>query len=189
MLSNDEKLKIELEEKYRAEVIKKLKPKSNTDLLETTIKVVQGIAVVVGILFTYITYHNKSQNEKQETAKEFRKTFYEKQFAFYTEASEAASILATENYQSKDYNAARTQFFRLFWGRLGIIEDITFSAQMTNFDKVLLQYESNPDEDNQYDLKSASLKLAHAASMYTINIWLDSTERKNYPVVANKKLR
>lgn len=188
MLTKDEKLKIELEEKYRAEVAKKLKTKSNTDMLETTIKIVQGVAVVVGILVTYITYHNKSKEERQDTAKEFRKTFYEKQFAFYTEASEAASILATEDYNSKDYQSARKQFYRLFYGRLGIIEDVTFSKQMTNFDKDLLQYESNPDDDIfQYDLKSSSLKLAQTASMYTIKIWLDTAESKNYPVVVNQK--
>ncbi len=60
------------------------------------------------------------------------------------------------------------------------IEEILKLGRRKNFDKddsVLLEHETGVTQD---DLKQASLRLAHDASLYTINVWVDSTERKNY---------
>lgn len=180
MLSEQEKTKIELEEKYRNEVTKRLRTKSKIDLIETAIKIAQGFAIIAGIVATYYTIQDKNKQQKIDTAKEFKKTFYEKQFQFYTEASEAAATLATEDYKSTDYVTARKQFYRLFWGRLGIVEDTTVEASMVRFHNSLTEYEQKPDSVRKSNLQQASLKIAHNASIYTINIWLDSTERKKY---------
>lgn len=186
MLSKEEKLKIELEEKYRHEVNGKFKSKSKIDYIETVTKIVQGVAIAVGIFFTYMTYAGKSKEDSAQTAKEFRKTFYEKQFQFYTEATDAASILATEDFGSKDYLEARKTFKRLYWGRAGIVEDDTFCSSMIAFNSALIAYEADVNEDSLDMLKSASLKLAHDVSRYTVNVWLDSNERKKYPSAAEK---
>jgi hypothetical protein len=187
MLTNEEKTKIALQEQYRNEVIQQNKSKSKLDVVEGVIKILQGLAIIAGIWATYYAY--KKQNDDrliqekenaEQTAKEFRKAFYEKQFQFYTEASEAAATLATEKQGSEDYVKARKQFYRLFWGRLSIVEDKTVESSMMKFEQLLNAYEQNSKEVIQFNLEQASLQLAHAASKYTINIWLDSTERKNY---------
>ena len=48
------------------------------------------------------------------------------------------------------------------------------------FNNLLESYEQRESDITKEDLKQASLQLAHDASIYTINVWLDSTERKNY---------
>lgn len=187
MLTNEQKERIQLEEQYREELAKKSKPKSKIDLVETTIKILQGLAIIAGIWATYYAY--KKQNDErriqervqiQQTAKEFRKSFYEKQLQYYSEAAEAAATLATEDLGSDDYTKARKNFYRLFWGRLSIVEDKTVEARMVDFNRLLEKYEQQESSAAQKDLKQASLRLAHDASIYTINVWLDSTERKNY---------
>ena len=51
---------------------------------------------------------------------------------------------------------------------------------MVKFKELLEVYEEKKDEASKDKLKNASLRLAHAASSYVINVWIDSTERKDY---------
>ncbi len=186
-LSDQEKNKIELEEHYRNEVLQKFRSKSKLDLLETIIKILQGVAIVVGVWATYIAYKKQIEDRaiqekvsNEQTAKEYRKGFYDKQFQFYSEACDATSILATEKIGTVDYIQARKSFYRLFWGKLSLVEDKSVEAKMVEFERLLSHYENENMEVTQSELQQASLKLAHAASKYTINVWLDSTERNNY---------
>jgi hypothetical protein len=48
------------------------------------------------------------------------------------------------------------------------------------FKDLLLQYENQEAGVSKQDLEQASLELAHEASRYTINVWIDSTERSNF---------
>lgn len=187
MLTPEEKTKIELGEQYRAEVSQKFASKSKIDLVETVITILQGLAIIAGIWATYYAY--KKQNDDRmaqeqeridQTAREFRRTFYEKQLEYYAEAVDATSTLATEKMGSEDYLMARKQFYRLFWGRLSIVEDKTVEAKMIIFERLLKKFEQGSSEVTQEELQQASLALAHQASRYTINVWLDSTERVNY---------
>jgi hypothetical protein len=187
MLTEEERTKIELQEQYRNEVSARLKAAPKVDLIEKVAKILQGLAIVIGIVATYIEY--KNQNEErlrqdrarfEQTAKEFRKYFYEKQMDFYTEATEATATLATSEKGSAEYKAARKDFFRLFWGKLSIVEDKSVEARMMDFRNVLLQYERGENNVTQADLEQASLNLAHDASKYTIDVWIDSTERSNF---------
>ena len=187
MLSEEEKDKIELVERYRNEIVGKLKSKTSSDRIEHAIKILQGIAIIGGIAGTYIAYKQQNENkelqEKQsiaQTAKEFRKGFYDKQFLFYTEALEATSTLATEKIFSEEYSLAKKKFYRLFWGRLSMVEDKTVEMHMMKFSRLLSSYEQPNPEISQSDLQQSSLDLAHAARLYTLNVWLDSVERKNY---------
>ncbi|MEP7372097.1 MAG: hypothetical protein ABI675_01835 [Chitinophagaceae bacterium] len=185
MLNEEEKNRILSEEQYRAEIRKK--PKLKIDLIETITKILQGLAIIVGIWATYYAYQKQNKENKQrqielqqQTAKEFRKSFYEKQFQYYAEAVETTSILATEKMGSEDYTKARKSFERLFWGKLSIVEEKTVESGMIRFNNTLKEYEQTPTDEIREKLKQASLKLAHDASKYTINVWVDSTERKNY---------
>ena len=187
MLTEEQKTNIILEEQYRTEVALRFKSKSKIDLVETIIKILQGLAIIAGIWATYYAYKKQNdENRKQEiqqqqqTAKEFRKSFYEKQLQYYAEAAEATATLATEEISTVDYKQAKKDFYRLFWGRLSIVEDKTVEARMVQFNNLLESYEQPGTDITRDELKQASLKLAHAASIYTINVWLDTTERKNY---------
>jgi hypothetical protein len=187
MLTDEQKTKIVLEEQYRNEVAVKFKSKSKIDLVETVIKILQGLAIIAGIWATYYAYkkqndekRNQEIQQRQQTAKEFRKSFYEKQLQYYAEAAEATATLATEDIGTEDFKKAKKDFYRLFWGRLSIVEDKTVEARMVQFNNLLESYEEPGTDITRDDLKQASLKLAHDASIYTINVWLDSTERKNY---------
>jgi hypothetical protein len=187
MLSPEEKLKIELEEQYRLEVSSRLKAKPQIDVVEKVTKILQGLAIIIGIWATYNEY--KKQNELsrrqerdryEQTAKEFRSFFYQKQLDYYAEAANATATLATEKIGSDEYKQARKNFLRLFWGRLSIVEDKSVEARMVAFKDLLLQYETRDGNVSQQDLEQASLNLAHAASKYTIDVWIDSTERSNF---------
>lgn len=157
------------------------------DRFERVLKIIQALAIVIGIFFTYLEYKRyndeKLEREKErnaETAKEIRMHFYQLQLDFYTEAVEATSILATENMNSVDYLEARKKFMRLFWGKLAIVEEKTVEAAIIRFKILLDQYE-NPDINiPQEQMEHASLDLAHDARKYTINVWVDSTARINY---------
>lgn len=187
MLSDDEKLKIELEEKYRLEIKSNFKSNKRTPPFEQSIKLIQVLAVIIGILFTVLEY--KSFNDKKvireneriaQTAKDIRMHFYKLQLEFYAEAAETTSTLATEDQDSEDYKIARKNFLRLFYGRLAIVEEKTVEAQMVIFKDLLDKYEFSGSTIIKNKLELASLKLARDAGRYTINVWVDSTERKNY---------
>jgi hypothetical protein len=159
----------------------------NIDLFDKSIKVIQAFAIVVGILFTYLEFkrynYEKIEREKErnaQTAKEIRMHFYQLQLDFYTEAVEATATLATEKKDTEDYHNARKDFMRLFWGRLAIVEEKTVEAEMIKFKNLLENYESPDGNVTKSELEQASLKLAHDASRYTIGVWVDSSERKNY---------
>ena len=201
MLSSEEKLKIELEEKYRAEVQKKSWWKSTVNI-PNIFSVAQTIAVVIGIFITVRAYLSQNDEKKiqekervEETAKEYRKYFYQKQFEFSAEAIESTAILATEKVGSEDYLRARNKFYRLYWGRLSMVEDkmIAFSCLLKRYESSFIKSgqlnktDLSGDDcvDNrisvtQKDLLNSSYQLAHAARLYTISVWVDSTERREY---------
>ena len=198
MLSNEEKTKITLEEKYRAEVRATLSGKPKIDLVEKLTKILQGLAIIIGIWATYNEFRKQNEEKKQQevarvqqekdrfeqTAKEFRKDFYEKQLEYYAEATEATATLATENKSSKDYAEARKKFYRLFWGKLSIVEDKSVEKRMVEFEELLQQAEAG---DAGTDLEQASYRLARDARKYTLEVWIDSSDRKNYHTLSSDK--
>ncbi len=169
MLTEEEKTRILTEEQYRNEIRKKFK--SKLDLVETFIKILQGLAIIAGIGATYYAYRKQSNENRMREME---------QLQYYAEAAEATSTLATEEKGSEDYLKARKTFYRLFWGRLSLVEDKTVEARMKRFDNLLKDYEQENGDVSRTDLEQASLRLSRDASKYIITVWLDSTERKNY---------
>jgi hypothetical protein len=187
MLSDEEKNKIELEEKYRLGIKSQIDSEKKVNPVEKSIKIIQGLAIIIGILFTYLEYQSynaeKIEREKErnaQTAKEIRMHFYQLQLNYYVEASEVTATLATEEIGSEDYQNARKKFMRLFWGPLSIVEEKTVEARMITFKNLLVEYEKPESKVTRGQLEQASLNLAHDASKYTINVWVDSAERINY---------
>ncbi len=188
MLTKEEKDKIVLEEKFRAEVAHKLNTKSATDVIETIIKMVQGMAIIAGIIFTYKTYRQqvsdsreKTRQDSLQTTKDYKKTFYENQYKYYSEATDAAATLATENIGSADYIDARKKFWRLYWGKLSMVENKAVEHKMVEFGNYLTLYERKDPKVTQDTLQQVALKLARTAGSHNINAWLDTEERKDYP--------
>jgi hypothetical protein len=198
MLTETEKNKIELEEKYRQEIKSRLKvPPSFSDKIDGPIKVLQGLAIAIGIAASLIQYSINSRQERSEAAREYQKTFYQEQMRIYSEAVNATSIIATADVSSDEYNKARAEFLRLFWGRMSMFEDKCVEARMVEFRKLLIKFEQEDysfiefqypcdsailqiDTVSQVTLKQSSLRLAHQTRLYTINTWLPEEERKQY---------
>lgn len=157
------------------------------DFFGNLIKIVQSLAIVTGIIFTYLEFkrYNIEKIEKEneriaQMAKDVRIHFYKLQLEYYAEAADATATLATEKIGSKDYKEAKKKFLRLFWGRLAIVEEKSVEARMMQFKNLLDAYELQNSTVQQYELEQASLGLAHDASRYTIDIWVNKSERKNY---------
>ncbi|MBV4360253.1 hypothetical protein [Pinibacter aurantiacus] len=176
---------------------KQQRTKSRIDYTSEITKILQGLAIVVGIaasIFEYSKWKSEQREQVQadiqrqkeqervrveQTAREFQKFFYQKQFDFYSEAIEATSVMATEQRNSAVFADARKKFYRLYWGRMTIVEDKNVEQKMMGIDRILRENESD-NEEFSLKLKDASYNLAHAARQYIINVWVDSTDRKNY---------
>ena len=204
MLSETEKQHIELQEKYRAEIASKFKSPAKINLVETITKILQGLAIIVGIGATYHEFKKyndekigKLAEETRQANRDFSKIFYQQQLATYAEAVEAVAILANENSQTEDYKTARKKFERLYWGRLSLVEDKRVEARMIQFRLLLLNYEGDTTTKDrvwspidsawislrnvtQSALQTASLNLAHDARANTLTTWLSPAEQINY---------
>ncbi len=162
-------------------------PKSRFEYVERFIKILQGAAIIAGICVSYFTYvqqkkeDNRIEEERNhQTAKEYKKAFYEKQLQYYAEATEAAATLVTEDIGTPDYIKARKDFLRLFWGKLCIVEDKDVEASMITFRDVLNEYEASPTAATLRQMEQASIKLGHNARRYTLEHWFDATEIKRF---------
>ena len=201
MLNEQEKEKIRLEEHYRREVQdalkEKSKPRSFYDRVDGPLKLIQGLSIAVGILFTLLQYMSNSEHERAEAARDFQKTFYEEQMNIYSEAVNSTAVISTAVPQSKEYGDARAKFLELFWGRMSMFEDKCVEAKMVEFRKLLIKFEQNDyspvlfedpcnteqcpyDTVDQVVLKKASLRLAHQCRLYTIRTWLPVMEQQTY---------
>ena len=198
MLSEAEKTRIRLEEAYRNEVKSVIKEeKSFFDRLDGPIKLIGGLAVVIGIIISIIQYKANSRNQRVEAAREYQKSFYQAQMSVYAEAVNATSILSTADPNSAEYAKGREDFLQLFWGRMSMFEDKCVEARMVEFRRLLIKFENNNysvetlkdpcssqlcvvDTVTQVMLKFASLRLAHQCRIYTIKTWLPEDERRSY---------
>jgi hypothetical protein len=70
-------------------------------------------------------------------ARESQKPFLEKQLAFCAEATGAAAILATADDQ-KARARAKDLFLEMYWGRLGLVEDVRVTQAMINYKHVVI---------------------------------------------------
>jgi hypothetical protein len=196
-LSDDEKLKIKLEETYRNEINKLPGKKSYFDHAESYSKLFQTVAIIIGVVLSLLQYRVNSSNERAEAARDYQKTFYQTQMNVYAEAVTSTSVISTAIPQSEDYKKGRDEFYKLFWGRMSMFEDKCVEQKMIQFRKLLIKFENNDyspvvfqdicnEKDHRYDtvtqvtLKLASLELAHQCRTYTITRWLPPEEQNSY---------
>lgn len=203
-LTEDEKLKIKLEETYRHEIKNTpAQKKSFFDHVESYSKLFQTVAIVIGVVLSLLQYKVNSDNERAEAAKDYQKTFYQTQMNVYSEAVNATSVISTADPASADYKKGTEDFYKLFWGRMSMFEDKCVEQKMVQFRKLLIKFENNDyspvsfhdicnNKNKSYDtvtqvtLKMASLELAHQCRSYTITRWLPPAEQGNYNLDINK---
>lgn len=203
MLSDDEKNKIQLEESYRNEIKKLNEKKSVYDYIDGPSKLLQAIAIAVGVGLSLLQFRANSANEREEAAKDYKKAFYQTQTNVYAEAVTSTAIISTADPISESYQKGREQFYQLFWGRMSMFEDKCVEQKMIQFRKLLIKFENKDyspitfqdlcnNKKNYYDtvtqvsLKLASLQLAHQCRVYTITRWLPPNEQANYNLDIDK---
>ena len=106
---------------------------------------VTAVGLVVGGLYSLIQYQtgkaDTERNLKMQLANaefEAKKPFYERQLVLCGEASSAAAILATPaNHAKKELETARGDFWRLYWGPLGMVESSQVEASMVQYGECL----------------------------------------------------
>ncbi len=197
MLTDDEKNKIRLEEKYRGEVKKALEKKSVYDRIEGPTKLFQALAIIVGVTLSVLQFKANSANQREEAARDYKKSFYQEQMKVYAEAVSSTAVLSTAEPGGVPYTDAHDQFYQLFWGRMSMFEDKCVEQKMVQFRKLLIKFENKEyspisffdscnnktnsfDTVDQVTLKFASLQLAHQCRVYTITRWLPVDEQKMY---------
>ncbi len=102
------------------------------------------------------------------TRSEFRKTFWEKRYAIYSRASQAAAKIAI----APDLNLAQTEraeFWALYWGELSIVESRSVFDAMVKFGENLASLERDPASAN--NLTALSYTLARACRVSLKSTW------------------
>jgi hypothetical protein len=121
---------------------------------------ITAIGLVFGGIYTVIQYFDSRAKEAQTyalqaaTAKlEAKKPYYSTHLDLCSEASIAAATIATTKDPQKK-KAATEDFWRLYWGPLGMVEETEVATAMIDFGKCLRG-------TCQQDLEQLSLALAH----------------------------
>lgn len=122
-----------------------------------------GIAAVLAVALWSTAYFLTTLRIQAETRQiEARKPFLEKQLALYTEATQAAAVLATTTDEA-ELTAARNRFWALYWGELAMVENGGVSAEAGGVESAMVAYgRCLKQECEQTELQRLALNLAHA---------------------------
>ena len=104
-----------------------------------------------------------------QQAQSNRVPFLTEQLRLAFEASDTAARLATET-DAAEWEAARQNFWRLYWGPLGIVEDRAVEAAMVALGGVVPREPGTPALPMRA-LEQPSLRLAHAARHLILDSW------------------
>ncbi len=138
---------------------------------------VTTVALVVGGIYSVVQYFDSRKKDRDSRDKdrltyefqakvaefEARKPFYSKQLDLCAEASSAAATLATSE-DPKKKQVAQNEFWRLYWGPLGITEGGEVSGAMVSFGDCLNGRCGKP-------LKFLSLEIAHRCRQEISTNW------------------
>lgn len=132
--------------------------------LESWIKALSLLGAVVAFgwgIFQFIA----TQNAQAETRRiEATKPFLERQLKLYTEATQAAAVLATSK-KADELDAASKKFWSLYWGELALVEDKRVEAAMVQLGRAL------EAGGTGQQLQQHSLALAHACRDSLADSW------------------
>lgn len=109
---------------------------------------------------------------------EFRKQFWEEQIVLYKEAADAASEIAMSP-SLEAASSARSAFWKLYWGKLSMLEDKEVEQAMKSFGARLGECEAGKGEpcfgerdgSAGTDLRIRSYHLAHCLRFSLLETW------------------
>lgn len=139
--------------------------------VESSLKILS--AVLAGSAFAWgVVQYNATRRE------EFRRHFWDQQFALYQEAAGAAAEIA----MATDLNAAaaaRNRFWILYWGKLSMVEHREVEVAMIAFGRKLSECEAGTDAtcfsptpgSVQSELRQHAFRLAHCAQLSLSKTW------------------
>jgi hypothetical protein len=116
-----------------------------------------SITAIVAIVISVGTFAHSVVKDWASALRDTKRPFFEKQLTLYFEAAEAATTLSNHDIDSDSWRKARTRFYELYWGPLGVVEDRRVSQAMVDFRSA---FESDPRQ--QQSLRPLSLRLAHS---------------------------
>lgn len=114
---------------------------------------------------------------RKSKEEEFRKRFWEEQYALYSKAVSAAAVIVT----AEDFNsvsAARQEFWQLYWGPMCMLEDPQVATAMVEFGGLLTQAEKAGESSQQpaagpfrREFRKAAHDLAHSMRESLSRTW------------------
>lgn len=127
----------------------------------------------LGAIVAVITVGTSITNYIGTSNREYQKPFYDKQFKLYTEATQAASTLAT-SLDKAERDKAYQKFWHLYWGEMCMVEDRKVEIGMRAFGDQLRVH--GPDfsprtMDELSELQQRSFLLAHSCRESLVAAW------------------
>jgi hypothetical protein len=127
-------------------------------LCDVVLKTVAALGLAVGGVIGVGEFLNSAARDSQ-------KPFLEKQLAFCAEASSAAATFATAAEPSARAKA-KDLFLDLYWGRLGIVEDVRVASAMIAYKTKVIDIRGSTAEAPQF-----ALNIAHACRDLSLAAW------------------
>jgi hypothetical protein len=129
--------------------------------LEDWVKIVTAILAIFAIVSGVLQYRATTNND-------FKKTFWKEQVALYQEACDAAAAIAMSSDLEDSANDRRV-FWRLYWGKLSIIEHPEVRDAMVAFGRQLYEVEYN--NSKPHSLRQLSYHLARSCRSSLKKTW------------------
>ena len=137
----------------------------------------ENLRILIPALVTLLTLCYGIYQYGNSKQQEFRKKFWEEHYKLYTEAVDAAATIAMAS-DLESVKESREIFWRLYWGRLSMVEHRLVEGAMKAYGDVLRDYEQKgqlPPEDTikqePTDLQLAAYELAHAMRKSLAMTW------------------
>jgi len=133
---------------------------NGTHTLDSTLKLIQVLSIVVGAVISILSFNNARVKEAEARKSDFEKRqieaakpLLELRQKRYTEAVEAVSVLATpDRHTPQELEKARKRFEELYWGELSMVEEKGVEAAMVKMRQSLNSGSASEVQQATYDL-------------------------------------
>jgi len=135
------------------------------DSFVKNVGVLATVATLIGGAIAFFAQRGDdiAQRKLQAEAalRESKKVFLEKQAALFFEAVPLVSRLAIAATPEEMVDKDERRFWELFWGELGMVEDVPVARSMDLFGRSLQAFRVDPDNVCAAQRRSISLTLSH----------------------------
>ena len=152
------------------------------NLLNSSLANLSVLGIVITFAWGVFQYIRNEKKQSESRRIEATKPFLERQLKLYTEATQAASTIATSD-DGAEKESALKRFWALFWGELALVEDSKVEAAMVQLGEGL---EKNLPKEK---LQQLSLQLAHACRDSLAVSWGVKQWQSHYRSLANGQPR